>query len=260
MPQVDVGDLNVHYLEQGSGTPLILVHGNTSSSVWWEYTMARLGDDYHIIAPDLRGRGDTEGPAADWTVETLAEDLHGLLDAIGIAEAHFVGHSLGSNVVLQFALDHKSRVSSMLLLNPGWVAGDMPSEIGDMARVQAMVADKSLMKMALRGIAAFHPENEAWDRLVAASLKQKDEASLRGIPALQGWVIVDRLNELAGIPTLVVRGEGDSYLATEAVAMKIVENLPGAGYATIPGASHSPNVETPDAFVAILREHLANAE
>ncbi|MBN2472027.1 MAG: alpha/beta hydrolase [Anaerolineae bacterium] len=259
MPFAKVGGLNVHYLEQGSGEPVVLVHGNTSSSAWWQYTLDRMGGAYHFIAPDLRGRGQTQGPSADWTVEMLAQDLSGLLAQIGVGAAHFVGHSLGSNVALQYALDHKDRVKSLTLLNPGWVAGDMPAEVGDPVRVQGMVADKNILKMALRGIAMMHPEGEAWDRLVAASLQQTDEASLRGPVALQEWVVVDRLSELAGIPTLVVRGAGDQFIATEAVCRQITDHLPGAKYVEIAGATHSPNVETPDAWVELLIGHLASA-
>jgi pimeloyl-ACP methyl ester carboxylesterase len=258
MPVVEIGDLKMNYVEQGSGDPVILIHGNTSSSVWWEYTLARM-DGYRFIAPDLRGRGDTVGPSADWTVELLANDVRGLLEHLGVGAAHLVGHSLGSNVVLQYALDHKADVRSLTLLNPGWVAGDMPAEVGDPVRVQAMVADKSILKMALRGIAMLHPDDDYWKRLEAASLKQADEASLRGPAALMAWVVVDRLSELEGIPTLVARGAGDQFIATEAVCRKITDNLPGATYAEIAAATHSPNVEAPDAWVALLKDHLATA-
>ena len=260
MPTAAIGDLKMHYLEQGSGPPVVLIHGNTSSSVWWEYTLARMGDGYHVIAPDLRGRGDTEGPAADWTIETLADDVRGLVEHLGLGTAHFVGHSLGSNVALQYALDHPADVKSLTLLNPGWVAGDMPAMLADMARIGAMVANKDQLRLALRGIAIHHPDDDAWKRLEAASLKQKDEASLRGPAALQAWAVADRLGELAGISTLVVRGAEDQYLSTHTVCWSILDNLPGARYLEIPGASHSPNVETPDAWTAALLDHLASVE
>ncbi len=257
MPTAAIGDLNMYYVEQGSGEAVVLIHGNTSSSVWWEYTLARLDDAYHFIAPDLRGRGNTGGPAADFTIETLANDICGLIEYLELGAAHFVGHSLGSDVALQYALDHKADVKSLTLMNPGWVAGDMPAEISDPARIQMMVANKELLKMALHGIAMKHPDNKDWKRLEAASLKQTDEASLRTPVALKDWIVVDRLHELAGIPTLVVRGAEDQFIATQAVCQRITDNLPGARYVEIAGASHSPNVEAPDAWVAVLKQHLA---
>lgn len=260
MPTAAIGDLKMHYLEQGSGQPVVLIHGNTSSSAWWEYTLTRMGGAYHFIAPDLRGRGDTEGPAAEWTIETLAGDVRGLVAHLGLGPAHLVGHSLGSNVALQYALDGPADVKSLTLLNPGWVAGDMPAMLADAARIAAMVANKDQLKLALRATAINHPDDDNWKRLEATSLKQRDEASLRGPAALQAWAVADRLGELTGIPTLVVRGAEDQFLSTRAVCQHILDNLPGARYLEIPGASHSPNVETPDAWVAALREHLASVE
>ncbi len=260
MPTATIRDLRMHYIDQGTGTPVVLVHGNTSSSVWWEYTLERMGNAYRFIAPDLRGRGATEGPSGEWTIPMLADDLRGLVQHLDLGPAHFVGHSLGANVVLQYALDHPTDVKSIVLLNPGWVAGDMPEALADIDRIRAMVADKELMKLALRGIAMLHPENEQWKRLEAASLAQKDEASLRGPTALKEWNVVGRLHELAGIPTLVARGVGDEYLSTPAVCEKITGNVPGARYVEIANASHSPNVENPDEWVALLKKHLAAAE
>lgn len=257
MPTAQVGDLTMHYLEQGRGEPVVLIHGNTSSSVWWGPTLERLGDDYHAIAPDLRGRGDTEGPSADWTVEMLAHDVRGLLKHLDVGPAHLVGHSLGANVALQIALDQPGWVRSLVLLNPGWVAGDMPAELADTERIRQMVENKDLLKLALRGVAMLHPVDEQWQRLEAASLKQRDEASVRGPLALKDWAVADRLGELASVPTLVARGAQDQYLSTQAVCQTILDHLPGATYVEIPGASHSPNVETPDAWVALLRDHLA---
>ena len=260
MPTAAIGDLEMFYREQGSGDPVVLIHGNTASSLWWEYTLQRMGNTYHFIAPDLRGRGDTEGPAAKWTIETLADDVRALLEHLGISAAHLVGHSLGSDVALQYALDHRADVRSLTLLNPGWVAGDMPAAIGDPARIEAMIANKDLLKMALRAIAIKHPDNADWKRLEAASLQQKDEASLRSPTALMVWAVADRLHELAGISTLVVRGAEDQFISTKDVCQNILDNLPGSRYIEIPGASHSANVETPDAWVTVLSEHLASVK
>jgi pimeloyl-ACP methyl ester carboxylesterase len=260
MPTAAIGDLHLHYLEQGKGQPVVFVHGNTASSVWWEYTLQRLGHAYHMIALDLRGRGDTEGPAADWTIETLANDVRGLVEHLKLGPAHLVGHSLGADVALQYAIDHRADVKSLTLLNPGWVAGDMPAAIGDKARIEAMLANKDLLKMALRAIAIKHPDNAEWKRLEAASLQQKDEASLRSPAALMAWAVADRLHTLAGISTLIVRGAEDQFISTKAVCQTILDHLPGARYVEIPGASHSPNVEAPDAWATILNDHLASVK
>lgn len=262
MPVIIVNDLEMHFIHKGEGSEIVVfIHGNTSSSVWWEYSFDRIRPEYRFIAPDLRGRGDTVGPDADWTVEQLAADVYTLVKSLGItASVHLVGHSLGANVALQYALDHPREVKSLALLNPGWVAGDMPAEVGDAARIEAMLADdRKLLKMALRGIAAMHPDDDNWKRLEAASLKQSDDASRRGPAALMEWVVVNDLPKLGHIPTLVARGTGDAFLSTAEVCQPIVDRIPGAKYVEIDGATHSPNVETPDVWMKLLYEHLDRA-
>lgn len=260
MPFQTVNDLQMHYLDQGNpnGTPLLFIHGNVSSSVWWRYTLERLADSpYRLIAPDLRGRGETKGQADHWTIETLAHDLRGLVEALGLGSLHLIGHSLGALVAIQYALDFKPEVRSLFLLAPGWVAGDMPDEVGDPARIKMMVENKAILKMALRMTAANHPD-EGWDVLETASLRQQDDASYRTPIALKMWAVDQRLGELDGIPTTVARGVHDSIIP-EAVVLASAQGIPHAHYEVLHGATHSPNVETPDAFVEVLRAHLDRA-
>ncbi|MFN7209727.1 MAG: alpha/beta fold hydrolase [Aggregatilineales bacterium] len=260
MPFQDVHDLKMHYLDQGdpNGVLIVFIHGNVSSSVWWQYTFERLsGSAYRLIAPDLRGRGETEGAADNWTIETLAHDVRGLIEVLGLGSVHLVGHSLGALVAIQYALDYKPDVRSLFLLAPGWVAGDMPAEVADPARIQMMVQNKAILKAALRMTAANHPD-AGWDVLENAALRQQDAASYRTPVALKQWAVAARLRELEGIPTTVARGINDSIIP-EAVVLASAQGIPHARYEVIQGATHSPNVEVPDAFVALLRVHLERA-
>ena len=136
----------------------------------------------------------------------------------------------------------------------------MPAELGSAERIQAMLAnDRQALKSILRGVTAMHPEDDNWHRLGAASLKQTDAATWRLPGALREWSVVDRLPLLGHIPTLVVRGTGDTYLSTPQVCQTIVDRIPGVRFIEIDGATHSPNVETPDIWADILYEHLERA-
>ncbi|MBE2194465.1 MAG: alpha/beta hydrolase [Anaerolinea sp.] len=255
MPFQTVKDLKMYYREQGSGDPILFIHGNVSSGAWWDYTFARMqSSPYHLIAPDLRGRGDTEGKSDDWTIATLADDVHTLAQVLQLGKVHLVGHSLGALVCIQYALDHHHEVRSLTLLAPGWVAGDMPAELGDPARIQMLVANKAMLKMALRAVAMKHPQ-KGWDYLETESLKQTDAASLRTPQALYAFNVAARLGELGTIPTLITRGVGD-MVVPEAIVMHSVKGIPGAHYVQIADATHSPNVETPDEWVRLLRQHV----
>lgn len=102
------------------GTPVIFVHGNVSSGVFWEETMLALPATYRAIAPDLRGYGDTEALPIDATrgLRDWSDDLHALIETMGLGRVHLVGWSLGGGIVMQYAIDHPANVASITLSAP----------------------------------------------------------------------------------------------------------------------------------------------
>lgn len=118
MPAINANDLNVHYIEAGEGVPIVFVHGNWTTSLSWRPVLERLPEGYRGVAYDGRGRGETTGPDNDYTMSELAADLLAFADALGLDSFHLVGHSLGSGIAMQFALDHPERLRSLVVVSP----------------------------------------------------------------------------------------------------------------------------------------------
>ena len=121
--------LNTHLLTCGpeGGTPVVFLHGNFSSALYWEETMLALpgpsagsGQGYRAIAPDLRGYGWTEDKLIDATrgMRDWSDDLAALFSTLGIDRAHLVGWSMGGGVIYRFLIDHADKVLSATLLSP----------------------------------------------------------------------------------------------------------------------------------------------
>jgi pimeloyl-ACP methyl ester carboxylesterase len=252
MPQIQAGDLNAHYIERGEGTPVLFVHGNWSTSSWWELTLEKLPAGLRGIAYDMRGRGQTEGPDNNYTMPELAADLRALSDALGLDKFHLVGHSLGSAVAMQFTLESPERVLTLTCVSPAWVDG-MPEAYNVPAGQLAIKADAALFAQVLKAQAPTLPDGELWQRLVAESHEQRTEAALRNLPALVEWKPGDNLRE-TGVPALVISGELDLFTGG-ANADRAAAAL-GATHIVMPSVGHSPIVEAPDEFVALLAEHL----
>ncbi|HET7079545.1 MAG TPA: alpha/beta hydrolase [Chloroflexia bacterium] len=257
MPFVRAGDLNVHYIEQGAGTPIVFVHGNWVTSTTWEPVLDRLPPGYHGIAPDVRGRGKTEGPDSDYSIPSLAADLHAFVDALGLDRFHLVGHSLGTAIAMQFALDHPERVRTLTVVAPAWVDG-MPEAFNNPAGQEALKANKALFGQALKALVPAAPADAYWQRVVDEGHEQRLEASLRNVQACLDWKPGDRVGE-AGIPTLVVDGAqdiltGGPNVDRAAAALKARKTV------VLPDIGHSPNMEAPDTFVALLIEHIKEFE
>jgi haloacetate dehalogenase len=102
----------------GSGTPLILLHGYPQNHACWSRVAPALAERFDVIVPDLRGYGDSDAPGDDpshetYSKRTMANDLVGLMDALGLARAHVLGHDRGGRVAYRFALDHPDRISRL---------------------------------------------------------------------------------------------------------------------------------------------------
>ena len=98
---------------------ILFIHGNLSSSTFWEQTMATLQDEYHCIAPDLRGFGATKPLKVDATrgLGDMAEDLLGLMDCLALPRFHVVGHSMGGGVAMKMMLARPEFLRSVTLVN-----------------------------------------------------------------------------------------------------------------------------------------------
>lgn len=125
---VQVNDLNFHYLAQGPGKPtgedghratsaVVLLHGWPQTSDCWNQIITDLARDHLVIAPDLRGYGLTDKPLSGFDKRTMASDVRGIMDSLGVESAHIVGHDRGARVAHRLALDSPERVETLAVLD-----------------------------------------------------------------------------------------------------------------------------------------------
>lgn len=114
--------LTVNVLEVAgrTGTPVLFVHGNVSSSLFWQETMLALPRSFRPLALDLRGFGDTDPEPVDATrgLADFADDLAALVSALELTPVHLVGWSMGGGVLLRYLVDQPSAAASLTLVNP----------------------------------------------------------------------------------------------------------------------------------------------
>lgn len=120
--QVKTKRLEVSYLESGENKNrnLILLHGNTSSNLFYVNTINKLKDDFHVYSPDLRGYGYTEKLPIDSTkgVKIWSEDVRSFIEKLNIEDPIIIGWSMGGGVAMQYAIDYPNKISGIGLINP----------------------------------------------------------------------------------------------------------------------------------------------
>ena len=104
-----------HFVEQGEGFPLILLHGNGEDAGYFEHQMEPFAKHFRVIALDTRGHGQTPRGEAPFTIRQFADDLLSFMDLHNIGKAHILGFSDGGNIAMVFALAHPGRIGKLIL-------------------------------------------------------------------------------------------------------------------------------------------------
>lgn len=107
----------IHYRRLGRGRPLVLLHGFPQTGHMWRKVMPPLAEHYDVVAPDLRGYGDSDKPRGGYDKRTMAADVADLIQALGLEPVVLVGHDRGARVAHRFALDHPARLTHLVLLD-----------------------------------------------------------------------------------------------------------------------------------------------
>lgn len=262
--------LRVHYLEWGDrgGRPLVAVHGLHGNAHTWDGLARVLDEGYWIVAPDLRGHGDTQW-AADgaYSPEVLLEDFTAYVEALGLGRFGLIGESLGGIVSFAFAATNPEAVERLAVLDIGPDLGE-----AGMEQIRSSAGSRPAsfedLDEALRWSLPAHPlaDQEALRHNLAANLKRGADGRLRWRydPRVDGLVsaggpqdgrVLWDLWSAVACPTLVVRGVHSDLLTTE-TALKMLALSPGARLVEVPGAGHSLLTDNPSRVLDAVRQFL----
>jgi pimeloyl-ACP methyl ester carboxylesterase len=113
----DVNGVKIAYLTAGQGSPVLLLHGYAQTSHMWKPLIAKLSATHQVIAPDLRGFGQSAKPETGYDKKTLAQDIHGLVTSLGIKQIAIAGHDIGLMVAYAYAAQYPSEVTRVALMD-----------------------------------------------------------------------------------------------------------------------------------------------
>jgi 3-oxoadipate enol-lactonase len=238
---------------------VLFSHSIMTSSAMWRGQLQRLrAAGYRAIAYDARGHGRSVVSAAPYTLRQLADDVIALMDAMGIARAHFVGLSLGGMIAFDLAARCPQRLHSAVICDAR--ADSPPAFAAPWEERIALAREQGMRPLVAPTIARwFAPsfQEGAEAQAVQAMLRATPPQGFIGTAnALQDF---DLRAGLPGIklPVTMICGENDGVLPAEMASL--TGQIPDAVLEMIPAAGHLPNIENPAAFDAALMRHLARA-
>lgn len=254
MAVAELPGVRLHYEEAGEGPPLVLLHGIGASRQDWEFNVPAFARSYRVITPDLRGFGLSER-SGNYGVATFASDIWLLLEQLGIADFHLIGHSMGGAVALQMAVDRPERIRRLVAADtlPSFQANSFGKRILFAYRYLMMgVFGPQRLSSAVAEKLFPNPDQQALrDRATAGGLANDRGVYLETLKALLGWNVLDRLDRLT-MPVLVLAAEHDYFPVSDAEAF--ARMLRDARLKIFPGMHHALPLEAPQAFnTAVLR-------
>jgi 3-oxoadipate enol-lactonase len=266
-----VHDLEMAVIEEGSGLPLLLVHGFPLDHSMWKYQIAEFAQHCRVIAPDLRGFGGTTvmpqsstlaaAPPGKATMEQMADDLAALLDALGVQEKIlFCGLSMGGYIGWQFARKYENRLRALVACDTRAIA-DTPEQAASRRELAervlregpAPVAETMLPKLFAGETQERRPDLVSATRDVI--MRTRPEGISAALLGLAERPDVTEMLPKIGVATLVIVGEHDA-ISTPDEMQGIAESIPNAAWVVVPHAGHLSPLENPDVFNEALAQYI----
>lgn len=242
MPFAENNGVKLHWQEQGSGTPVVLVMGHRYSSAMWYPVIPALAAEHRVIWFDNRGTGESD-TARKVTLTDLVNDTLAVMDAAGVERAHLYGVSMGGGIVLELAIRHPERVASLILGCTCILTADKPRMPAILRTLYYL--PPALLKLLFSGRGANHgygsaapADAVAFDQDVLA----RDTFSIRGVAA-QAAAIANYTNTKEAVaalrmPVLVLHGDEDKTVPY-AWGVELAQTLPGSRFVPVEGAGHN---------------------
>ncbi len=252
----EINGVKIHYQEKGEGTPLVLIHGYTSSTYTWKDVFEQLSQKYRVITVDLKGFGFSQKPDGDYTRRAQGEIINGLLDYLKIEKTWIAGNSMGGETALNVALHHPQKVLGLILIDSAGVK--IPGKeslvpwyvqtpvLGQALTALALTSDK-IVREGLKK--SFYDDSKiSQDRVnyyyqpLKTSGGQLAAREARTQFAL--FPIEDELNKIS-IPTLIIWGAEDEIIPLEA-GRKINSLIKDSKLVVFENCGHIPQEELPE--------------
>jgi pimeloyl-ACP methyl ester carboxylesterase len=237
MTYVDVGGVKTWYAEQGSGDPLLLLHGAFTDASEFGATTPALSERFHVFTPERRGHGHTPDVPGPISYDLMARDTAAFLDELKIGRSHLVGHSDGANVALLVALSRPDLVDRLVLISGNFHHDGLAAELdlGELAANDYLAEAYGQVSPDGRGHFPVIADKIFRMATTEPTLNESDLAQVAA-------------------RTLVMAGDDDMISAEH--TLRLYRGIPASELAIVPGTSHALIIEKPELCNRIILDFL----
>jgi len=269
---VEVGGLKLHVQDYGTaGKPQMLcVHGSAAHAHWFDFVASGLNDEYHVLAPDQRGHGDSEWDRSahpEYNYDRYAADLHGLAEKLDLRDFILIGHSMGGLVSTVYAATYPGRVRAFIMVDSSL---NMPAErianmnaVGSREGSSYASSNDFLANYRIRpsGSSAtpdmvrhlgMHSGRQFEDGRWRNKVDRNVYARRVGRNLIPYWAHIK-------IPALLLKGDRSNRISPQIVA-QVRAHAPQVQVAEVAGCDHHVTLDNPRGFVDVCKQWIASLE
>ena len=235
-------------LDLGNGPAILLIHAFPLNRRMWAPQIASLASHFRVVAPDIRGFGESQ-PASPWTMDEMADDLRSLLDSLGIQTCAVAGVSMGGYIALPFWSKYPQRVSRLVLAN---TRARADNEMEKNARNEMIAAiQQNGASILPDGMLPRLLKPNASHDVILTVRKMIEEVNASGaayaVMAMRDRVDFSTSLHRINCPTMVVTGADDVIIRAED-SRALAAAIPDCRFVSIPDSGHLSNLESPEEF------------
>jgi pimeloyl-ACP methyl ester carboxylesterase len=244
---LNVDGVRIHYRDEGSGPPLVLIHANFGSLLSWDGAVDVLKEKHRVLRFDLTGHGLTgPDPSGDYSLERTVQLTGRFVDALGLTRFSIGGTSIGGTVAMHYAAAHPERVDRLILLSPGALEGRSVQRAGGgvprVATVLEYITPRAIASYMLKS--RFGDPSRVDDKLIdqwyEMWLREGQRAAI--LARLRAYSSADlgKVTAAVAVPTLILWGEKNPQVPVEQAdeLRRMLVNSPAVQIIRYPGVGH----------------------
>ena len=256
--RVKLNDIFINYEILGSGKTLVLIHGLGANAQTWKNQVPVLSRHYQVLTWDVRGHGQSDKPAGDYSVKLFASDLTALISALGIGSIFVLGHSMGGVIALRFALDFPDLCNAIIISSSS--AEVNPQATTRWQNIAATILERGIeaipsdpTRLFSKGFVERNPEIVA--EFMTRRLVNDPSCYARSALAVSKYNYNEELSGI-GCPTLIMVGDQD-VTAPPGGSVRMSRLIQGSKLIIFKDCGHISYVEQPEIFNRVVLDFLA---
>ncbi len=241
----------IHYVTCGTGDkPVLFIHGNLASSLWWEKTLSLMRARYRGYALDLPGSGKSPETGKRHTLECLTGFVHDFVSSLNLESFYLVGHSMGAGIAQLFTITWPEHVKKLVLVD----SIPMDGFHGLLRRgekwLHSLMEDRSLLEKAIQTVMPHCNDGKFFKEIIESAQGASEQVFVEQPVTMHEADWSDRIHKI-DCPTLFIRGKDDTFIP-KAGSERNAKAIKNCRLIYLDSCGHSPMVEIPEEFSEIL--------